>query len=268
MLPCQTIKTPKETTPMPRKLIAGNWKMNGTRADWRALAADVARQAQGVGADFVVCPPAAGLADVADVLGGSDIALGGQDVCAHPNGAHTGEVSAAMLAEFGCGYVIVGHSERRADLAETDALVAAKATAALAGGLVPIVCVGETAAQKHAGQTAKVLDGQLRGSLKGVSPQTAASLVIAYEPVWAIGTGLVPTVADIAAATAHIRALLAEVLPGLGTDVRLLYGGSVKPDNAAEILTVANVDGALIGGASLKADSFVGIAKACVAQAA
>ncbi|MBI1362877.1 MAG: triose-phosphate isomerase [Proteobacteria bacterium] len=242
--------------------------MNGSRAEWRALAAAVVQQAQGVAADFVVCPPAAGLADVATVVQGAQVALGTQDVCAHGNGAHTGEVSTTMLKEFGCTYAIVGHSERRTDLAETDGLVAAKARAALAEGIVPIICIGETEDQKTKGLTTKVLDGQLRGSLKDVRPARAVDIVIAYEPVWAIGTGKVPTAADITEACAHIRSLLIELLPDTGKSVRILYGGSVKPENAAEILTLANVDGALIGGASLKAESFVGIARAVVAKAA
>ncbi len=253
---------------MVKKLIAGNWKMTGNRAEWAALSTAIKTAVVGVDADFLVCPPAAALADVSLKLDGISILIGGQDVCAHPNGAHTGEVSAEMLADFGCTYAIVGHSERRADLAEGDALVAAKAAAALAGGLTPIVCVGETEAQKKAGETAKILDASLRGSLKDVSPSTGASLVVAYEPVWAIGTGLVPTPADITTATAQIRNLLTELLPNIGAKVRILYGGSVKPENAAEILTLPNVDGALIGGASLKAESFVGIAKASTAVAA
>lgn len=244
-----------------RKLIAGNWKMNGLRADGTALAAALAADdGAGAGTDVLVCPPATLLAPVAQTLAGSRIAMGGQDCHAKASGAHTGDVSAAMLADAGCTHVILGHSERRQDHGETDATVRAKTVAARAAGLVAIVCVGETEAERTAGRHLDVVATQVAGSIP--DDATAADTVVAYEPVWAIGTGKTATVADIAAMHAHIRRLLAARLAS-GRDVRILYGGSVKPGNAAEIMAVADVDGALVGGASLKAEDFRAIVRSC-----
>jgi triosephosphate isomerase len=244
-----------------RKLIAGNWKMNGLRADGTALAGALAADSgAGSDVDVLVCPPATLLEPVADALSGSRVALGGQDCHAKASGAHTGDVSAAMLADAGCAYVILGHSERRQDHGETDAGVRAKAAAARAAGLVAIVCVGETEAERMAGRHLEVVAAQIAGSV--ADDATAADTVVAYEPVWAIGTGRTATSDDIAAMHAHIRALLARRLAS-GGDIRILYGGSVKPGNAAEIMAVADVDGALVGGASLKAEDFRAIVRSC-----
>jgi len=246
-----------------RKLVAGNWKMNGLRADGLALArALVARAAAGDNpdCDLAVCPPATLLQAVGDTIRGSGIALGGQDCHAEPAGAHTGDVSAPMLRDIGCSYVIVGHSERRTNHGESDAQVRAKATAARAAGLVPIVCIGETLAEREGRETIAVIERQLHGSLP--EKIEASKLVIAYEPVWAIGTGRTPSDAEVAAVHAHIRGLLAARFRSAG-ETRLLYGGSVKPGNARELLGIANVDGALIGGASLVAADFWAIAQNC-----
>jgi len=245
-----------------RPLIAGNWKMNGLRGDALALARDIAagvKQAAWSDRDVLVCPPATLVAAVADLTKGSGLLVGGQNCHAKPSGAHTGDVSAEMLRDAGATHVIVGHSERRSDCGETDAIVRAKAEAAWRAGLLPIVCIGETLAEREAGGTLAVLESQLEGSVPAGA--TAARLVVAYEPVWAIGTGKTPTVAEVAAAHAHIR----KVLGGLMADaagVRLLYGGSVKGSNAAELLVAGDVDGALVGGASLTAAEFLAIAKA------
>lgn len=247
---------------MPRTLIAGNWKMNGLSADGTALARDLAeryRRAGGPGFDLLVCPPATLISPVGHVLGDSGVLLGGQDCHAEPKGAHTGDISAEMLADLGCGHVIVGHSERRHDHAEGDATVKAKAGAAHRAGLTAIVCIGETEDERDAGKALAVCASQLAGSLP--TGATAENTVIAYEPVWAIGTGRTPTVGDVAEMHAHIR----RELEGKIADpvaVRLLYGGSVKPGNAAELLGVDHVNGALVGGASLKADDFWAIAEA------
>jgi triosephosphate isomerase (TIM) len=251
-----------EAAPL-RKLIAGNWKMNGLKAEGLALArALVARAAAGDPPDcaLAVCPPATLLIAIADTLRGSGIAVGGQDCHAEANGAHTGDLSAAMLKDAGCAYVIVGHSERRADHGESDAVVQAKAKAAQVAGLVPILCVGETLAERDAGETLAVINRQIAGSVpEGLK---AAQLVIAYEPVWAIGTGRTATAAQVAEVHARIRKLLGERVKD-GAEVPILYGGSVKPTNALELLGVANVNGALVGGASLDAGDFWAIAKAC-----
>lgn len=237
------------TPDAPRPLAAGNWKMNGLGAD----AAEIALLAQKLAerpaaADVLICPPATLLARLAIAFEGRGVAFGGQDCHAAASGAHTGDVSAAMIADAGGSHVIVGHSERRAAYGESDAAVAAKAAAAHKAGLTAIICVGETLAQREAGQALAVVDAQVQGSLPdGATP---ANTVIAYEPVWAIGTGKTPTLADIAEIHAGIRARLGQ--PGF----RILYGGSVKPANAKDILSLANVDGALVGGASLKAADF------------
>jgi triosephosphate isomerase (TIM) len=238
------------------KLIAGNWKMNGLRADGLALAGGIAARARGgnPACDVLVCPPATLTVIVGEAIAGSGVALGGQDCHAAEKGACTGDVSAEMLKDAGCAYVILGHSERRANCGESDAIVNAKVVAAWRAGLVAIVCVGETRAEREAGREVAVVSGQLTGSLP--EGATADNLVVAYEPVWAIGTGLTPTHADIVAIHQTIRAAIPE-----GT--RILYGGSVNPKNAAEILSLAEVDGALVGGASLKAEDFWAIVEAC-----
>lgn len=242
------------------KLAAGNWKMNGTLAALDEVRAMIAAH-PAPACEVLICPPATLIAPMAALARGSMLRVGGQDCHRATSGAHTGDISAAQLADAGASHVILGHSERRADHGETDALVAAKAGAAQAAGLVAIVCLGETEAQRDAGRTLDIIGGQLAGSV----PQGATSqnLVIAYEPVWAIGTGRTPTTAQIAEVHAFLRARLAD---RLGADaakgVRLLYGGSVKPSNAAEIFALPDVDGALVGGASLKAADFGAIVAA------
>lgn len=246
-----------------RKLIAGNWKMNGLKADGLDLASDLAGRLKGAGAvafDMLVCPPFPLLFPVGEAIADSPLALGGQDCAAKLSGAHTGDISPQMLKDAGCGFVILGHSERRQDHGETDAVVKAKAEAAIGQGLVAIVCVGETESQREAGQAEAVVGAQVAGSLPAGA--NAATVVIAYEPVWAIGTGKTATPADVAAMHGFIRAELAKVLAD-ADKVRILYGGSVKPGNAAELMGTADVDGALVGGASLKADDFWAIGTSC-----
>ncbi|MBL6080255.1 triose-phosphate isomerase [Belnapia sp. T18] len=240
-----------------RPLIAGNWKMHGTLLEAGALAEGVRAGAAGARAELLVCPPFPYLVPVGGALG-ADIALGGQDCHAREKGAHTGDVAAAMLQDVGATYVILGHSERRADHGETDAMVRSKAEAALAAGLVPIVCVGESEAQRLAGDAETVVTQQLDGSLP--DGFAAAGGVVAYEPVWAIGTGRTPTEAEIAAIHAAIRANLEGRFGTPGGGLRILYGGSVKPGNAKAILALPHVDGALVGGASLAAADFLAIA--------
>lgn len=247
-----------------KPLVAGNWKMNGLKADL-AIAAEIAKGAEANlrrAVDLAICPPATLLFTLTASLIGSRIATGGQDCSAHASGAYTGEVSAPMLVDAGATYVIVGHSERRTLHGEGNAVVKAKAEAALAAGLTPIVCVGETRDEREAGKALAIVKKQLRGSVPDGA--SASSLVVAYEPVWAIGTGLTPTAADVAEMHEAIRAELGRILgKAIAVGVRLLYGGSVKPSNAAELMNVAHVDGALVGGASLKADDFLAIARAC-----
>jgi triosephosphate isomerase len=250
---------------MPRRpLIAGNWKMNTDRASAVALAGGIAqRAAEFPHLDLLVCPPFAYLSAVADALGRARVALGAQNMYHEKNGAFTGEISAAMLLDLGCKYVILGHSERRHILGETDADVNKKTLAALAVGLTPIVCVGELLSEREAGQTATVIRRQFDGSLAGVGPEAIGRVVIAYEPVWAIGTGKVATPQQAEEVHADLRGLLAKRYNEQAADgVRILYGGSVKPDNAGELLSQPNIDGALIGGASLTANDFLGIAAA------
>ena len=239
-----------------RQLIAGNWKMNGAPAMASALLAAL-RAAGPLACDLLVCPPATLLATAAQALQGSPIAVGGQDCHARPSGAHTGDISATMLRDAGATHVILGHSERRADHAETDAQIRAKVEAAVAAGLTPIVCVGETEAQRLAGRANDIIAAQLAASLPD-----AFTGIVAYEPVWAIGTGRTPTEADVAAMHAHIRATLLGRLGPAGATLRILYGGSVKPANAAALMALPNVGGALVGGASLAAEDFLGIARA------
>ncbi|MDE2515822.1 MAG: triose-phosphate isomerase [Rhodospirillales bacterium] len=240
-------------------LIAGNWKMHGSLASAAALAGAVRAgwQARQGAAELLVCPAAIHLPAVAAVLAGSPIAWGGQDCHAAPQGAHTGDIAAPMLADCGARYVILGHSERRAEHGESDVAVRAKAMAAAAAGLRPILCVGENEAERNAGQAEARVGAQLRG---GVPAGFAGD--IAYEPVWAIGTGRTPTEAEVAAMHGFIRATLRDVLGAGGAAPRILYGGSVKPGNAAALLGLAEVGGALIGGASLKAEDFLAIAMA------
>ena len=232
-----------------KTLIVGNWKMNGLRASLGEVTAigEGLSEAQRSACDVAICPPATLLHAMREPAQAAGIATGGQDCHAAESGAHTGDVSAQMLADAGATYVILGHSERRADHGETDAEVRAKAQAALAAGLTPIICVGETQTQREAGEAEAVVRGQLGSSL----PKEGA-FVVAYEPVWAIGTGLTPTTDD-------IRAMHAAIRDAVGPGTAILYGGSVKPGNAGEILGVPEVGGALVGGASLKADDLLGI---------
>lgn len=245
-----------------RPLIAGNWKMNGLKASANELAA-IGQGAEKVWrkADLLICPPATLLFTAAAVVTGSKVAIGAQDCHPAPSGAHTGDISAEMLADAGATAIIVGHSERRTDHHESDALVREKAEAAWRAGVVAIVCVGETQAERDAGQALDVVGRQLAGSLPDGT--TAANLVVAYEPVWAIGTGRTPTTKDVEEVHGFIRGKLKDRFKGEGDSARILYGGSVKPSNAAELMAVANVDGALVGGASLKAADFLAIAAAC-----
>ena len=247
-----------------RKLAAGNWKMHGLSAALAEVTALIAAQADPA-CEMLLCPPATLLAQMTWAARGSALVIGGQDCHQDAGGAHTGDVSAAMLKDAGASYVILGHSERRADHGETDALVKAKAEAALAAGLVAITCVGETLAMRDAGRTLDVVGGQIAGSLPAGA--TAANLVIAYEPVWAIGTGRTPTIAQIAEVHAFLRARLTAMMGAEASGVRILYGGSVKPSNAGEIFAVPHVDGALVGGASLKASDFSAIVAALCAAA-
>ena len=245
-----------------RFLIAGNWKMNGLRADGLPLArgvVDGARQSD-VNADLLVCPPATLLGEISEIVAGSAVALGAQDGAAEVQGAFTGDISAEMLSDLGCSFTILGHSERRQLHHESDALVAKKVAAAQDAGLCPIVCVGETEAQRNDGSALATVRGQISGSLPPSCDP--GNLVVAYEPVWAIGTGRTPTLAEIKEVHGDLYTCLRDRFDGAGPKIRLLYGGSVKPDNAAEILAVQHVDGALVGGASLVAESFLAIARA------
>ena len=258
--------------PVRRPIVAGNWKMNLDRAQGRALAAAVAaRRREAAAADLVLCPPAVYLETVGATLAAaaSDVGLGAQNAHEHSAGAFTGEVAPGMLVDLGCRFVILGHSERRTLCGETDALVNAKTKAALAAGLVPIVCVGETLQEREAGRTAEVVSAQVRGSLAGLSPADLERIVVAYEPVWAIGTGKVATPQQAQEVHAQIRGLLAGLASAAVADrVRIQYGGSVKPDNAADLAAQPDIDGALVGGASLKADDFLAIAAAFASAAA
>jgi triosephosphate isomerase len=246
---------------MRKPFIAGNWKMNLNKAEAIALAKALAeKNARDSQVEVAVCPPSVYLDAVAAALRGSAIGLGAQNVYFENNGAFTGELSTAMLLDVGCKYVILGHSERRQLMGESDAEVNKKAKRALAAGLIPIVCVGETLAQREAGQTLSVVQTQFDGSLAGIGAAEMSQVVIAYEPVWAIGTGKVATTAQAEEVHAALRALLqSRYNSEVAKAVRIQYGGSVKPDNAAELLAQPNIDGALVGGASLKADSFLGI---------
>ncbi len=247
-----------------RKIIAGNWKMNTRRCDAVALAKKIV---EAVGdqspVEVALCPPAVYLSAVAEAVAGTPVELGGQNLYAAADGAFTGEVNAAMLTDVGCRMVILGHSERRQLMGETDEDVSKKLHAALAGNLVPIVCVGETLEEREADQTEKVVETQLRGSLAGLDDVRAAGIVIAYEPVWAIGTGKTASPEQAEAVHAFIRSLLGKMFStDIAGQIRIQYGGSVKPSNAAELLGQPNIDGALVGGASLKAEDFIAIIEA------
>lgn len=239
-----------------RQLIAGNWKMHGLTAEAAAIVTPLLDAGELV-RDLLVCPPATQIAAVARILAGSRVAVGGQDCHPETHGAHTGDISAAMLRDAGASFVILGHSERRQNHGEADALVRAKTLAAVTAELTPIVCVGETGAERQAGREAAVVGSQLAGSL----PDHFAG-VVAYEPVWAIGTGRTATEADVAAMHAFIRGQLVVRFGEAGLEIRILYGGSVRPANAASLLAIPHVGGALVGGASLKAEDFLGIARA------
>jgi triosephosphate isomerase (TIM) len=240
-----------------RQLIAGNWKMNGLRSDAITLAQGVRAGDQGMGSDLLVCPPFTLLEAVARTLDGSTVAVGGQDCHTAQQGAHTGDVSAAMLCDAGATWVILGHSERRQNHGETDELVREKVLAAVEAGLIPIVCVGETEEQRASGQETEVVGWQLAGSL----PKPFSG-VVAYEPVWAIGTGKTATDQDVATMHAFVREELLRQFGEAGHGIRILYGGSMRPANARTLLAVPHVGGGLIGGASLKAEDFLAIARA------
>ena len=240
-----------------RQLIAGNWKMHGLAADSAALATAIGAGAAGLACDLLVCPPFTQMSRVAGLLAGTPVAVGGQDCHAEAQGAHTGDISAPMLADAGARWVILGHSERRRNHGETDARVHAKAVAARTAGLTPIICVGETEEERMARRQTSVVAGQLAASL----PAGFIGLV-AYEPVWAIGTGKTATEADVADMHLFIRQALLRQLGDGGAEVRILYGGSVRPENAASLLAVPEVGGALVGAASLRAENFLGIARA------
>jgi triosephosphate isomerase len=247
---------------MRRKLIAGNWKMNGSLAANAALLEDIKAESGRPACAVAVCAPAPYWAQCRDVLGGSPIAWGGQDISIHSSGAYTGEVSGAMLVDFGCAYVIVGHSERRTYHGESNDVVARKTLSALASDLVPIVCVGESLAEREAGKTADVVGAQTDAVLAAIDAAQLTKIVIAYEPVWAIGTGKTATPEMAQEVHAMLRERLIAKDATAGEAVQILYGGSMKPDNAKDLLAMQDIDGGLIGGASLKASDFLAIVKA------
>lgn len=248
---------------MARKpLVAGNWKMNGGLSMTRDLVGGIVEGAVSIECDLLICPPAPLILAAFQASGGAGLAIGGQDCHAADSGAHTGDVSAPMLQDMGCEYVIVGHSERRQDHGEDDAAVEAKATAASRAGLIAIVCVGETEAERDAGETASVIARQLDGSVPDGATQE--TIVIAYEPVWAIGTGRTPSPEEANAVHGQIRDHLSS-MPGGSAGLRVLYGGSMKPGNAADFMAQPDIDGGLIGGAALKAEDFLAIARAASA---
>jgi len=247
---------------MHKALIAGNWKMNGDTATARELAGAIAADSHAHACEYLVCPPFTALTEVSGVLADSGVLLGAQDCHIAASGAHTGDVSVGMLSDIGCHYVIVGHSERRSDHGESNALVKSKAAAALKGGLSVIICVGESELERESGTALATVQGQVVGSLPETSNST--NTVIAYEPVWAIGTGKVPTTAQISEMHLHISSVLEnEMSESDAASTRLLYGGSVNPENAKEILRCSRVNGALVGGASLKAETFLAIGQSC-----
>ena len=244
---------------MRRKLVAGNWKMHGSLRQNAGLLASITAKASGVRCEVAVCPPYPYLGQVQLALADSVVALGAQSLSEHPSGAYTGEVSASMLAEFGCRYVLVGHSERRALFGEADDAVAAKFEAAQKAGLVPILCVGETLEEREAGKTASVISRQMSAVLDRVGVSALALAVVAYEPVWAIGTGVTASPAQAQEVHAAIRAQVAALDVDVAEGLRILYGGSVKPQNAKELFGQLDIDGGLIGGAALVADDFLTI---------
>lgn len=248
-----------------KPLVAGNWKMNGLKAARKevvSLGKKLAKKGKTPKCEVLVCPPATLIPLLKEAAKGSKIGIGAQDCHAKASGAHTGDIAAEMLKEAGASYVIVGHSERRADHGESDAIVRAKAEAAWRAGLTAIICIGETRAQRDKGETLAIIASQLAGSLPDGA--TAKNTVLAYEPVWAIGTGLTPTNEDVAEVHAAIRKALKARFKAEGEGMRILYGGSVKPSNAAELMGVPDVNGALVGGASLKAEDFYGIIEAYI----
>src|SRR5918996_2375903 len=244
-------------------IVIGNGKMHGTRAEGRARAAalrDGLKRPRGV--EVVISPPFTALAVVAEILSGSPLRLGAQDCHWEATGAHTGEVSPVMLTDLGCRYVLVGHSERRRDLGETDEQISRKVQAALAHGLTPVLCVGETADERRQGLTFTTIEGQLRAGLSGLGPEAIAQVVLAYEPVWAIGTGVNATPLQAAEVHGYLRGLLSELTSKeTAQGVRILYGGSVKPENIDSLVAEPEIDGALVGGASLNAQAFIAIVK-------
>jgi triosephosphate isomerase len=251
-------------------LVIGNWKMYGTQAEARALAGGVRDGLKRkVPATVAVCPPFTALPAVAEALAGGAVLLGAQNCHPEPSGAHTGEVSVPMLAELGCRYVLVGHSERRKEMGESDEQINRKVHAVLGAGLVPVLCVGETGEERRQGLTFTTIEGQLRAGLAGVTADAVAKLVLAYEPVWAIGTGVNATPGQAAEVHGYLRGLVSELTSKeTAQGVSILYGGSVKADNAESLLAEPEIDGALVGGASLKAPEFIAIVKKAAASAA
>jgi triosephosphate isomerase len=250
---------------MRRKMVAGNWKMNGLLADAKVLAAAVDASVSVLSpVDVILIPPFVHIAEVANVLADSDLAFGAQDLSEHESGAHTGDVSGAMLRDAGCDYVLVGHSERRQAAGETNEIVANKFLAAQKADLLPILCLGETLSQRENGETETIVGEQLKAVVECAGLASFEHAVIAYEPVWAIGTGKTATPEQAEAVHAFIRAQIAEKDAVLAQSVRILYGGSMKPDNASELMAQPNIDGGLVGGASLKADDFLAICNAAI----
>jgi triosephosphate isomerase len=253
-----------------KKLVAGNWKMNMNTESSAALAEGLALKSKdiaGTKVDVMLCPPFVYLPGVIDAVRTEHIAVGAQDFYFESNGAFTGEISVEMLKDIGCTYVLCGHSERRHIIGETDELINKKLSAAVSGGLLPVLCVGETKDQRQAEQTSDVVTTQLKGGLAGMSEEKVSAVTIAYEPVWAIGTGLTATPQQAQEVHSLIRKLLGEMYnQDLADDMRILYGGSVKPDNAAELMGQDDIDGALVGGASLKVDDFMAIIEAGVQE--
>ncbi len=249
-------------------LVAGNWKMYKTHSEAVVLAGAVLKELSAPdGFEVVVCPPFTALAAVRQVIAGSKIGLGAQNLHWAKEGAYTGEVSAEMLLDAGCRYVIVGHSERRQYFGETDENVNRKSLAAMASGLTPIICVGETLSEREAGRAHGVVEAQVKGALSGFVPAQVRALTLAYEPVWAIGTGKTATPGQAEEMHAHVRMTIAGLFGAdIAQGVRILYGGSVKPENAKELLRRTEIDGALVGGASLQADSFASIARAAMSS--
>ena len=247
---------------MPKALIVGNWKMNGDIGTARKLAGAIVAGSSTPNCDYLICPPFTALSEVSGVLEGGVVRLGAQDCHTAASGAHTGDISVGMLSDIGCQYVILGHSERRLSHGESNALVKSKATAALEGGLSVIICVGESELERKAGTALATVEKQVVGSLPELSD--SINTVVAYEPVWAIGTGTIPTTEEISEMHLHISSVLEREMSDPNAEaMRLLYGGSVNPKNASEILRCARVNGALVGGASLEAESFLAIGESC-----